>query len=402
MNARYGILAVILAAAIGGTLWWRAQGIEVTESTIVRGTAVDAVYATGTVEADDRVPVKARLSGSVLELLAREGDAVKKGDLLARIENPAVAFALQRGRAQLSAANKQAGADSPAVKALAQQASGIRAEIAQVKSELDRTSKLSQSGSINVAEVEKLQTRLAQLEAQLRANEAQQAALRIDLDSNAAQAAETVKALASQVSDAEVRSPLDGVVLRRSIEPGELVTPNQTLFEVGDTKKLVLRVAIDEADVGKVATDPPSRAVVSLYAFKDKAFHGRLTRLLPDADRASKTFAGFVALDDAPAGLRSGMTAEVNLVVAKKEDALIAPAEALDGRFVWVDESGRAKRREVKIGVRDLLRAEITDGVKEGERVIVHPPSQLTDGAKLRAHAQEPDAPPLGAAARAP
>src|SRR5690349_15267986 len=107
-NLRFLLLGVALAGVAGALVAKRLQPLPVTVTPIVRGKAVDAVYATGTVEADNRVNVKAKASGSVLQILVKEGDAVKKGDLLARIDNPAVAFDLRRGQADLAAATQQA------------------------------------------------------------------------------------------------------------------------------------------------------------------------------------------------------------------------------------------------------------------------------------------------------
>jgi HlyD family secretion protein len=394
MNAKWKALGFVIVIGGGALAYAELRRAEVVVTPVVRGRAIDAVYATGTVEAEDRATVKAKLAGSILECLVREGDAVKKGDLLARIDNPGVTFALQRGRTQLVAASQQAGAKSPQLSALTSQAASIRAEAAQVKADLARAKQLSESGSLPSIDFEKLGTRLAQLDAQARANEAQQEALRIDLDSNAAQLAENVKALASQVSDTEVRAPLDGVVLRRTIEPGEVVAQSLPLFEIGDTSRLLLRIAVDEGDVGKIATEPASIAMASLYAFKGEVFKGKVTRILPDANRATKSFVAFVKLDAPPRGLRSGMSAEVNIVVARKEDVLIAPFEAIDGRFAWVVESGRAYRREVKVGIHDLLRAEIESGIAEGALVVVDGQSALTEGARVATRTAPPtDAP---------
>jgi HlyD family secretion protein len=401
MNPRLKLALPVLLVAAGALGAWEIRRADVVVTPVTRGVAVDAVYATGTVEADDRASVKARLGGSIAECLVREGDVVKKGDILARLDNPGVTFALQRGQTQLTAANQQAGAQSPQITALASQASSIRAEMEYAKADLDRTRKLAASGSSTSIDLDKATTHLAQLDAQLRANQAQQDALRIDLDSNAAQIAQSVKALASQVSDTEVRSPLDGVVLRRHVEPGEVVAQNQALFEVGDTSRLVLRVAIDEADVGKVTTDPPSVAVASLVAFRDRAFHGHVTRIFPDADRATKSFVAYVVLDDPPKGLRSGMTAEVNIIALEKDGVLLAPMESVDGHAVWVVQDGRARRREVTLGIHDLLSSEVVSGLSEGELVVVDGQASLVDGARVSTRAAAASLPPPVAVASA-
>src|SRR5262245_62527438 len=117
LNGRYLIAFGTLTTVVSAITIKRLQPVDVVVTPVVRGKAVEAVYATGTVEADDRVNVKAKASGSVAEILVKQGQAVKKGDLLAQIDNPAVAFDLKRGQAELSAASAQAGGDAPQVAA---------------------------------------------------------------------------------------------------------------------------------------------------------------------------------------------------------------------------------------------------------------------------------------------
>src|SRR6185369_478522 len=227
-------------------------------------------------------------NGSVFEILVKEGVAVKKGDLLARIDNPAVSFDLKRGQADLSAATAQAGENAPQLAALRAQADAIVADLNTARSDLGRTEALAKSGSVAQADLDRAKTHVLQLEGQLAANQAQQRALRIDLNANAARQQAAVQSLATRVSDTEVRSPLDGVVLMKAVEIGEVVAINQTLFKVGDTRDLILEVSVDEADVARVHDGAekgttPSLAAVSLYAFPKEVFRGKVFNVLPDA-----------------------------------------------------------------------------------------------------------------------
>src|SRR5262249_24168798 len=147
----------------------------------------------------------------------------------------------------------------------------VHAELEQAKREAARIEKLRESGAVPAADLDQAKARVAKLEGTLVATEAQQRALRIDLSANAPRQAGQVESLASRVADTEVRSPLDGVLLAKAIELGEVVMMNQTLFKIGDDDKLVLEVSVDEADIARVRDGrdgaPASRAAVSLYAF---------------------------------------------------------------------------------------------------------------------------------------
>src|SRR5258708_22474534 len=149
-----------------GVLGWfsRVKAGPVTVTPIVRGRAIDAVYATGTVEAEDRVTVKAKSSGSIADVRVKEGAVVKKGDLLARVDNPAVSFDLRRGRADLSAATAQSGSDAPQLLSLRGQWKSADADLGPARQELGRIEKLVATGSVSAAALDRAGARVAGLE----------------------------------------------------------------------------------------------------------------------------------------------------------------------------------------------------------------------------------------------
>lgn len=380
-HLRLLIALTLLAGGVSAFIAWKLQPAKVVVTPVVRGKAIDAVYATGTVEAENRVNIKAKTSGSIAEILVREGAPVKKGDLIARIDNPTVTFDLKRGQADLSAASAQAGKNAPQIAALRAQADAVTAELTTARQELARSEQLFTGGAIPQSELDRARSRVAQLEGSLAANEAQQRAVRIDLTANAARQAAQVQSLASRVTDTEVRAPQGGIVLTRSVEIGEVITVNQTLFKVGDTSSLILEVSVDEADVARVQKD--AAAAVSLYAFPRQTFKGTVFEVFPDANRERKAFLAKVRLASPPAGLRSGMSAEVNIIATERDGVLLAPTESVADDAVWVVRGGRAERQPVTIGIRDLLRVEIMEGLAEGDEVIVEGADKLKPGSRV-------------------
>jgi multidrug efflux pump subunit AcrA (membrane-fusion protein) len=384
----------VLLIAVG-LAFTRMKEQPVVASRIVRGQAIDAVYATGTVEAEDRVEVKTKAAGSVLEIVVKEGGAVHRGDLLARIDNPAMSFDLARGQADLTAAAAQSGQDAPRMAALLGQWKAADAELGSARRELSRVEKLEQAGSVSAAEADRARALVRELEGRLAANEAEQRALRIDLSANAARQSANVQSLASRVRDTEVRAPLDGVVLARRVELGEVVGVNQALFKLGNVERLVLEVSVDEADIARVHDGAGGKSAsivaVSLYAFPKQIFRGQVFEILPDANRDRKAFLAKVRLDAPPRGLRSGMSAEVNIIAAEREGALLSPAEAISEGALWLVKDGRAHRSSVKIGLRDLLRAEILEGAAEGDEVIVSGQDHVAEGKRVVVTHKEPD-----------
>jgi HlyD family secretion protein len=384
------VVVLGLAAAFVAS---KLKPVPVIATPVVRGKAVDAVYGTGTVEAKDRVQLKAKSSGSIAEIFVREGDRVKKGDLVARIDNPAVTFELKRGKVDLSAASAQAGAGAPQVAVLRGQEKAIKAELDAAKLERERLEKLGSAGTR--AELDRARAREAQLEGTLAANQAQQRSLRIDLSANAARQAAQVESLAARVADTEVRAPLDGVVLTKNVELGEVVAVNQVLFKVGDVATLLIEVNIDEADVGRLGEPEGGKAgspvAVTFYAFPKQVFGGRVVELYPDANRERKSFLVKVRLDAPPPGLKSGMSAEVNVIVGEHDGALLAPSDAEQDGRVWLVRDGRVEHQQVEVGIRDLLRFEVLSGLEEGDQVVVQGQDKLTPGTRVTVTERKPD-----------
>lgn len=356
----------------------------VSVSPVTRGTVVDAVYATGTVEPLDRAVVKAKVGGSIVELKVREGDPVKKGDVLALIDSPTLRFDLERGRTDLRAAKRQAGTDAPQIAALEAQARATEAQLRVAREDRDRVQRLANAGSVARAELDRANGEVATLEGQLASQVAQRRSLSIDLGARASGASVSVESLAARLSDTVVRAPLDGVVLSRSVDVGEFVAAGQAIFRVGDISNLVLECQLDEADIAKVVVG--SKAAVTMYAFADRVFHGEVFDIFPDADRATKSFLTKVRLTDAPEGMRSGMSAEVNVILTRHEGALVGPAEAVDATgHVWLVRNGRAEKRVLEIGLRDQLRVEIVSGAHEGDALVVAGADALSEGARVNA-----------------
>lgn len=393
MRAKVIALSLLVVAGGGAAYYAKwLRPIAVTTTTVVRGTAVEAVYASGTVEAEERVEVKARLSGPLTELHVREGDAVKENQLLARIDLPALDLDVSRGRVDLMAARERAS-QAPQIAALEAQTLSLAANLAQAKADLQRAEKLLAAGAGVPLDVERARTQVASLEAQIASNRAQQQDLRIGLRSDTLRQRAGVETLKAKARDVEVRAPMAGVILSRRVEKGEVVAVNQNLMRIGDLNKLWLESRVDEGDIGRVRVKMP--AVVRLYAYEGQVFSARVARILPDADRDRKSFEVDLELDSAPQGLLPGMTAEINIVIRKREATLLVPADAVHEvktqagsaqQHVWlVDGRGQLAKQSIKTGMRDLTSVEVTEGLHEGDRVVLDEEDRLIAGRKARA-----------------
>jgi multidrug efflux pump subunit AcrA (membrane-fusion protein) len=380
---------VAAVAVFFGYRRWRPVSVETVP--VVRGRAVEAVYATGTVEPRHKAVVKARMSEHVATLLVDAGDTVTAGQLLARIDNPLHTFALAQGKIELSKAQTQAGKSSPQLAGLQAQAKVWSAQLDLAKIELARSEKLAAAGALTTQELDVARAKAAQLTAQVSAAENQLRSMRLELGSSRDQLATRVQSLASEVDDGLVYSPMAGVVLHRDVELGEVVSQNQSLFEIAVVDDLVIELRVDEADIARVKDGLASSVVaLSFYAFPEQAFAGHVETIMPDPDRVRRSYTVKVKLDKPIVGLRVGMTAEANIIVDRKDDVLLLPAESLVKDEAWFAVDGRAVRRSVKVGIRDLAKVEVVSGAVIGDQAIVNAKTaKLRPGQRVSASASD-------------
>jgi multidrug efflux pump subunit AcrA (membrane-fusion protein) len=385
---RLGVAGVCAAGVAAAVLFFMRPSRAV-YATVTRGTAVRAVYASGVIEPVVRVEIKARTAGPIAEMLVREGDAVVAGQPLLRIEAPQLGFDVARGRADLGAAESRL-LTAPQVHSLQAQKRGLEAELRHARADLERVERLASASAVTDVDVDRARLQVDGLREQITAVDAQQGEARIVMRADAARQRAIVESLASRARDAELHAPIGGTVLARHAEPGEVVSVNQPLLKIGDLSRLHVEAQVDEADVSRVREGLP--AVVRLGGLDEEAFPGHVERVFPDAERERKSYAVHISFDHVPGAARSGMSAEVNVVLERHEGALLVPLGAVSDGSVWViDDGDRVRRRPVVVGIRDLATLEVV-GVAEGDRVVVAPES-LRDGERVKAERAPPPKP---------
>jgi RND family efflux transporter MFP subunit len=324
-------LLVVLVAA-GATAWWRAAP-EVTLAHPSRGSAVQAVYATGTVEPVQWAKVTPLVRGRIVELCKCEGEDVKRGDFLARLDT---------GEAE--------------------------AEISELKARVQYLAE----------DVERYRALLA------RGTVSRQSFDRAVSDHDQARAA--LAAARERRDNLILRAPMAGTVLRRDGEVGEVVDPGQVLFWVGQATPLWIVAEVDEEDIPVVAAG--QKTLIKADAFPDRELTGTVGQITPKGDPVSKAYRVRI---DLPADtlLLIGMTTEINIVAAEKADALLVPTTAVARGAVFVVEDDRLSARPVTIGIRGDDRTEIESGLSGNERVVVGA-AGLEAGTRVRIAGEPP------------
>jgi RND family efflux transporter MFP subunit len=268
------------------------------------------------------------LRDRIVEICDCEGKAVAKGDVLARLDD-------REAQAQLQE---------------------LRAREEFFKREMARVSELIERGIVTMQAYERAAMDLKQI----------QALISVQLE---------------KINDYVITSPMDGVVLRRDGEIGEIAEAGQILFRVGVPKPLQVVAEVNEEDIPRVAL-----AQVVMFrtdAFPDRSLQGKVREITPMGDVVAKTYRIKVALpDDTP--LKPGMSVEANIVTREEPNALLVPADAIQASAVYVIDGSRLRRREVKVGIRGTRSVEIRAGLADGERVASPALPEFRDGMRVR------------------
>jgi RND family efflux transporter MFP subunit len=329
------IAALAAAAAVGGFFAWQTLGRpHVAVVAAQTGPAIRAVYATGIVEPVQWAKVTPLVRGRIEDICNCEGARVPAGAELARLDDSAERARLDELKARETF--------------LAQETARYRA--------------LSEHGTASVQAYQQRSSELLQARA-------------------------AISAQRELLDDYVLRAPMDGVVLRRDGEVGEIASPGDVLFWVGQLRPLWVVAEVDEEDIPLVA--PEQNALLKADAFPDTELAGTVQQITPKGDPVNKSYRVRIALpEDSP--LRIGMTVEANIVVQRIPETLLVPVSALradtEGRFVFTAEDGRAVRRRVTAGVIGTgtdARAEILHGLAAGDPIVADPPGTLADGDRI-------------------
>lgn len=332
------LTALLAIAAIAAFLAWRWYGaVEVSVTTPARGPAVRAVYATGNVEPVTWAKVTPMLQGRIVDLCKCEGEAVDEGTPLVRLDDSELQAQLEELAARREFLEHEVGRQ----RELERRNVVSSKSLEQVRSELNSV----------VAAMEAARVRLGRM---------------------------------------VLRAPMDGVVLRRDGEVGEVVGTGDVVMWVGKPKPLWIVADVDEEDIPQVTVGQTT--LIRADAWPERNFEGTVHQITPKGDPVNKSYRVRVALpDDTP--LRIGMTTEINIVVDRRDDALLVPVTALKDGAVWTVTDGRARRAPVETGIIGTSTVEITGGLAADTRIVRDPPEGLADGDRVRVSEDPPDSP---------
>jgi HlyD family secretion protein len=364
------ILWVTFRAALGPTApVWRAE----------RRPLVQKVVANGRVHVPVRIRLGTQIGGVVERIPVDKGDRVQPGDLLLDLVNAE----LQAGVAQAAARLQQVRElDS---KTAAEESRQAEVSLAQAERQLARIQALSDGQVIAAQQLEEAK------EARDLASSRKESAMarargNAPGGSNERLAAAQLAAAEARLAQTRVTAPAAGTIIERLVQPGDVVQAGQALLDMAQDGPVWLTVQPEEKNLAFLRVGQAAQA--SADAFPDSVFEARITRLAPAVDPARGTIEVDLLVDHPPAFLRPDMTVSIDVEVARRESALVLPAEAVrdadSAPWVLVARHGRAQRQPVSLGLRGEGMVEITSGLREGEAAISPAAVKIRPGARVR------------------
>lgn len=402
---RFLIIAAILvgAASFLITFYFRKEAIPLKTTEVKRGGLIVTVSATTTsiVKSEQEVIVSAQRSGKVTRMKLEEGDEVKKRGVLVEIDREEAKARLMEAEANLHTARARLGQSEAGV---SMERIQTESQVLQAQATLDSAFKewerqkiLSQRGVSPKVSLDRAE------EAYLVAKAQYERALgNLDLNKVKEKDVAAARAIVKQMEAAlrlaeiqlgysEIASPFNGVVSKKWVSQGEFVSIGSPLVTLVEPTRLYIRSTIDEVDVKNLKLG--QKVKIQLDAYPNKLFPGVLKRISPiviGAKQETRTFEIWTYFEEEMPFIKPGMSADIEVITDHLQNVLSVPSTALIERegkkMLYLVKEGRAKLREVEIGLSNWNFTEVRKGLEEREIIIENADAKgLKEGVRVKA-----------------
>ena len=363
-----------------------------------RGDVEAAISFTGVLEPEMVVNVVPKTGGRVVEVRVKDGDKVKAGDVLIRLEATEIEAQVAQARAgyEMAQANLEKIRVGTRAEQLEQSRAGLQiaqASYDEAERSFKNTQALYEEGIVSKQQLDQVETQYKVAAAQLK-----QAAEALKMAESGA-TAEDIKIVEAQVSQAAaalqlartylenttITAPISGTVSGVVINPGEMAGPGAPVATINQLDTMEVQVSLTEKDVNRIAVG--QKIDVLVHSVFPEPLQGNIHSISPVADPRTKTYQLKATLPNVDGRLKAGMTASIQAVVDVEKDTVVIPVEALliqqGQQVVYVVEDGLARRRTVTVGLENGTEVSVLAGVNPGEQVVVRGQHYLQEDSQV-------------------
>jgi HlyD family secretion protein len=397
MKRRYVVAGALAAAAVGVyAAYAELLGPAVVVEKVVHRDVVQSVVASGRIAAPFRVDIGSQVVGTVADVPVAEGQAVKAGQLLIRLESSELLAGVKQGEVAVAQAQARLRQLRELQLPVADQAlRQAEANFANAQAQYDRNKRLFEGGFLGRSAFDDAQRNLDVARTQVATARKQlETAQPSGSDSALAvaaleQAKANLLAARAKLEYTTIEAPRDGTLIARDVERGHVVQPGKVLMVLSPSGETQIVLQIDERNLGRLAVG--QKALASADAFAQQRFGAELVYINPGVDAQRGTVEVKLRVAQPPAYLKQDMTVSVDIEVGRSAGALTVPAEAVHdatGAAPWVMRvaDGRAERRQVKLGLRGDSVIEVREGLQAGDAVLAGANPAIRAGQRVRPH----------------
>ncbi len=338
--------------------------------TVKRELLVKSVYATGVVKKGDEIEAKSQVAGYVEKILKDTGESVKKGELLAVIENEPLKEEIKQVEEKIKRISEKLKPSSSFRRSYIQRIKAQEEKLKLLKAKLKRRKSLYERELISKEAYEELKTQYESELYSLRALKEEYKKTLKDLENELKVLQKKREYLLKEYKKYQIRSPIDGVILKRNAEVGDYVNTfmeTKPLFVIGERGKTKTLIEIDEEYAPLVKEG--QKVLVKLEGYPDKVFVGKVKKVYGKIDERKKTLTAELEVNYDVEPI-SGMSAEANVIIEERK-ALAIPVKTVKEGYVILLKGTKKVKRKVQLGERFGDFVEVRSGLKEGDKILI-------------------------------
>lgn len=329
------------------------------------GSITESVYASGIIKSENQYTVYAIVSGVLQKIKVTPGQTIAKGQTLFQIESDKASLTTENARLAYQLSNENSRYIQDKIAEMETKVQMAKDKLVVDESVYNRNKNIKQYKVISEVEYERVELTYKNSKSNYESAVKQLSQLKLQLKNEQSRNSNNLKISEKSQSDFEVKSAFSGELFDVLVKEGMLITSQMPLAVIGEKNKYLLELDVDENDMVKVILG--QKIVVTLDSYKGKVFEAKVDKIYPIMDERSRTFKIEAHFDNPPAKLYPNLTAEANIIIQTKKNALTIPKSYLiDGKFVLVNED---EKRQVKIGLNDYQNVEILEGLTAGETI---------------------------------